>query len=162
MASERALHIEDYESGIRSGRITRPPPDLRKYVGKIYEIEDRGRTLSRTVNHIIATTPKEASREDAERLLDQYIEPILENVEFLREIKKTRESHGFLDALHSVRSGPAVEVKMLRSLEDLEAIWKRAVDDAERALDKSLDELMSHLVHYQVLEALLVEQEGND
>lgn len=161
MASERALHIEDYESGIRSGLITRPPPDLRKYVGKIYEIEDRGRTLSRTVNHIIATTPIRASREDAEQLLDQYIEPISETVEFFREIK-TRESHGFLDALHNVRSGPAVEVKMLRSLEDLEAIWKRAVDDAERALDKSLDELMSHLVHYQVLEALLVEQEGSE
>ncbi|KAK3492817.1 uncharacterized protein B0T23DRAFT_338637 [Neurospora hispaniola] len=148
MATEHERYIDDYESGVKSGRIAQPPHRLIKYIDIIYEMENQTRILSARVQELRVATPATASREEAQRILNQLIDPLSESLRYLLNIRKTVYIDFHCARLRARRSGPPPEV--LRSVENLEALWREAIMEAEHVLDAALYDLKYHIAFYQV------------
>ncbi|KAK1773210.1 hypothetical protein QBC45DRAFT_340406 [Copromyces sp. CBS 386.78] len=148
MAWKPVRYIDDYNSGIKRGRIARPPRSLEAYIGKIYDIEHRTRTLLSVSKEMKDTTPTGASPKEAEEYFDRFIGDIVEEIKFFG-IDMRRDSDEFHIALHCVRSAePAPGVKMLQSLENLETFWNEAVDKASSAKRQSGERLKEYISRY--------------
>ncbi|KAL0469514.1 Rad4 domain-containing protein [Neurospora intermedia] len=148
MATEHERYIDDYESGVRSGRIAQPPRGLMKFIDKIYEIQNHTCILPARLKELRVATPATASREEAQRIFDQFIDPLGESLRYLLDIVQTAYVDFHFARLRARRSGspPAV----LRSLDNLEALWREAIEEAEDVLDAARDDLKYHFAAYGV------------
>lgn len=149
MATEHERYIDDYESGVRSGRIAQPPRGLMKFIDKIYEIQNHTCILPARLKELRVATPATASREEAQRIFDQFIDPLGESLRYLLDIVQTAYVDFHFARLRARRSGspPAV----LRSLDNLEALWREAIEEAEDVLDAARDDLKYHFAAYGVV-----------
>ncbi|ESA42155.1 hypothetical protein GE21DRAFT_8807 [Neurospora crassa] len=149
MATGHERYIDDYESGVKSGRIAQPPRRLMKFIDKIYEIQNHTCILLARVKEIRISTPATASREEAQRIFDESIDPLSESLKYLLDIVQTVYVDFHFARLRAIRS--VSPPKVLRSLDNLEALWREAIEEAEHVLDGALDDLKQHIAFHGVV-----------